>query len=160
MDGWFANKGGDELGDCCDFVFFFWGLRDNDVGIWGVSSSFASEFELRVWDFVFVWGSVKRSPLALVLGSFFVKDAKSVSSGCQPFKHKVVFLGVGTPPLQMLEVKVNWDQDCWIVWVSNVVPGSKGSIFTPICFLKVSLGDVVFSPSVQVFKGSSSQDKV
>ena len=109
MDGWFANKGGDELGDCCDFVFFFLGLWDDDVGIWGVSSSFASEFELRVWDFVFVWGSVKRSPLASVLGSFFVKYAKSVSCWCRSFDYEFVFLLMGAPPLQMLEVKVNSD---------------------------------------------------
>ena len=101
--------GGNELGDCGDSVFFFWELRDDDVGVWGVSSSFASKFELRIRGFVFFWNSVKRSPLALVLGSFFVKYAKSVSCWCWSFDHKFVFLWMGTPPLQMLEVKVNGD---------------------------------------------------
>ena len=65
------------MGDCSDFAFFFWVLRDDDVGVWGVSSSFASKFELRICNFVFVWVSVNGSPLASVLGSFFVKYAKS-----------------------------------------------------------------------------------
>ena len=99
MDGWFANVGGDKLGDCRNSVFFFWVVRDDDVWIWGVSSSFASEFELRIWGFVFVWRSVKRSPLASVLGSFFVKYAKSVSCWCQSFNYKFVSLFMGTPPL-------------------------------------------------------------
>ena len=84
--------GGNELGDCCDSVFFFLRLWDNSVWVWGVSSSFASKFELRIWSFIFVWGSVKRSPLASVLGSFFVKYAKSVSCWCQSFDYKFVFL--------------------------------------------------------------------
>ena len=54
MWGWFADVSGDELGDCSDLVFFFWVLRDDDIGIRGVSASFASKFELRVWGFVFV----------------------------------------------------------------------------------------------------------
>ena len=83
------------MGDCCDSVFFFLGLWDDDVGIWGVSSSFASEFELRIWGFVFVWRSIKRSPLALVLGSFFVKYAKSVSSWCRSFNYEFVFILMG-----------------------------------------------------------------
>ena len=87
MDGWFANEGGDELGDYCDMVFFFLGSGDDDVWIWGVSSSFASKFELRVWCFVFFWCSVNRSPLASVLGSFFVKYAKSVSGWCGSFDY-------------------------------------------------------------------------
>ena len=109
MDGWFANEGGDKLGDCCDSVFFFWELRDDDVGVQGVFSSFASEFELRIWGFVFFWRSVKGSPLALVLGSFFVKYAKSVSCWCRSFDHKFVFFLMGTPPLQMFEVKIDGD---------------------------------------------------
>ena len=107
MDGWFANEGGDELGECCDSVFFFWGLRDDNVGVRGVSSSFASKFELRIWDFFFIWRSVKRSPLALVLGSFFVKYAKSVSCWCRSFDHKFVFLLMGTPPLQIFEIEID-----------------------------------------------------
>ena len=101
--------GGDKLGDCCDSVFFFWELRDNDVGVRGVSSSFASEFELRIWGFVFVWSSVKRSPLASVLGSFFVKYAKSVSCWCRSFDYKFVSLLMGTPPLQMLKIEIDGD---------------------------------------------------
>ena len=71
--------GGDELGDCCDAVFFFLRSGDDDVRVWGVSSSFTSKFELRVRYFIFFLGSIDRSPLASVLGSFFVKYAKSVS---------------------------------------------------------------------------------
>ena len=101
--------GGNELGDCCDSVFFFWELRDNDVGVWGVSSSFASKFELRIWGFVFIWRSIKRSPLASVLSSFFVKYAKSILCWCWSFDHKFVSFLMGTPPLQMFEIKVNSD---------------------------------------------------
>ena len=115
MWGWFADIGGDELGDCGDLVFFFWGLRDDDVGVRGVSSSFTSKFELRVWNFVFVYGSVNRSPLASVLGSFFVKYAKSVSGWCGSFDYKLVFLWVSTPPLQILEIEVNRDKDRGVV---------------------------------------------
>ena len=97
------------MGDCCDSVFFFLGLRDDNIRVWGVSSSFTSEFELRIWGFVFIRRSVKRSPLASVLGSFFVKYAKSVSCWCQSFDDKLVFLLMGTPPLQMLEIKINRD---------------------------------------------------
>ena len=111
MDGWFANEGGDELCDCGDSIFFFWELRDNDVGVWGVSSSFASEFEVRVWGFVFVGVSVNRSPLASVLGSFFVKYAKSVSCWCWSFDYKFVSFQMGTPPLQILKIEVDGDQD-------------------------------------------------
>ena len=32
-------------------------------------------------------------------------------AGAGSFKHKSVFLGMSTPPLQVLEVEVNWDQD-------------------------------------------------
>ena len=80
------------MGECCDSVFFFLGLWDDDVGIWGVSSSFASKSESRVWGFVFIRGSVKRSPLASVLGSFFVKYAKPVSYWCRSFDYEFVFL--------------------------------------------------------------------
>ena len=97
------------MGNCCDSVFFFLGLRDDDVGVRGVSSSFTSEFELRIWVFVFIWKSIKRSPLALVLGSFFVKYVKSVSCWCRSFDHKFVFFLMGTPPLQMLEIEINSD---------------------------------------------------
>ena len=95
------------MGDCGDSAFFFLGSWDDDVGIWGVSSSFASEFELRIWDFVFFLVSVEGSPLASVLGPFFVKYTKSVSCWCWSFDYKFVFLLMGTPPLQMFEVKVN-----------------------------------------------------
>ena len=80
------------MGDCSDLAFFFWVLRDDDVGVWGVSSSFASESKLRVWGFFFVWGPVKRSPLTSVLGSFFVKYAKSVACWCWSLDYKLVFL--------------------------------------------------------------------
>ena len=99
--------GGDKLGDCCNVVFFFLGLGDDDVRIWGVCSSFASKFELGVWCFVFVWGSVNRSPLASVLGSLFVKYAKSVSGWCGSFDYKFVFLLMSTPPLQVLKIEVD-----------------------------------------------------
>ena len=101
--------GGNELGDCRDAVFFFLGSGDDDVGIWGVCSSFAPKFELGVWCFVFFWGSVNRSPLASVLGSFFVKYAKSVSGWCGSFDYKFVFLRMGTPPLQVLEIEIDRD---------------------------------------------------
>ena len=97
------------MGDCGDLVFFFWILRDDDVGIWGVSSSFASEFELRIWGFVFVWCSIKGSPLASVLGSFFVKYAKSVACWCWSFDYEFVLILMGTPPLQMFEIEIDGD---------------------------------------------------
>ena len=50
--------GRDELGECGDIDFFFLGFGDDNVGIRGVSSSFASEFELRIWYFIFVGGSI------------------------------------------------------------------------------------------------------
>ena len=109
MDGWFVNEGWDELGDCGDTVFFFLRFGDDDVGIWGVSSSFASKFELGIWCFVFVQGSVNWSPLASILGSFFVKNAKSVSGWCWSFNYKLVFLRMSTPPLQVFEVEVDCD---------------------------------------------------
>ena len=138
------------MGNCCDFVFFFWGLRDDNVAVRGVSSSFASEFELRIWGFVFFWRSVKRSPLASVLGSFFVKYAKSISRWCRSFNHKFVFLWMGTPPLQMFKVKVDGDEDRGVVCVCDVVSCSKGSVFAPICVFEISFGDVAFSPSFQI----------
>ena len=95
------------MGDCGDLVFFFWVLRDDDVGIWGVSASFTSEFEWRVWGFVFVWCSVKGPPLASVLGSFFVKYAKSVTCRRWSFDYKSIPLLMGTPPLQIFEVEIN-----------------------------------------------------
>ena len=58
LDGWFADVGRDELGKCGDIDFFFLGFGDDNVGIRGVSSSFASEFELRIWYFIFVGGSI------------------------------------------------------------------------------------------------------
>ena len=62
---------------------------------------------LRFNSFVFIWRSVKRSPLASVLGSFFVKYAKSVSCWCQSFDYKFVSLCMGTPPLQMLKIEID-----------------------------------------------------
>ena len=97
------------MGDCGDLIFFFWILGDEDVGVRGVSSSFASEFEWRIWVFVFVWGSVNRSPLASVLGSFFVKYAKSVACWCRSFDYKFVVFCMGAPPLQVFEVKIDGD---------------------------------------------------
>ena len=91
--------GRDELGDCSDGVLFFLGLGDDNVGVGGVSASFASKLKFRVWLLFFIRGSVYRSPTASVLGSFFVKDAKSVSDGCWSFEDKLVLLLMGTPPL-------------------------------------------------------------
>ena len=99
--------GGDELGDCGNTIFFFLGLGDDDVGIWGVCSSFASKLERGIWCFVFVLGSVNRSPLTSVLGSFFVKYAKSVSDWCGSFDYKLVLLRVSAPPLQILEIEID-----------------------------------------------------
>ena len=101
--------GWDKLSDGGDVKFFFLGSRDDNVGIRGVSSSFTSEFELRIWCFVFIRSSIYRSPVTSVLGSFFVKYARSVSGGCWSLKCKLVFLLVGAPPLQIFEVEVNWD---------------------------------------------------
>ena len=97
----------DELGNCGDGDFFFLGFGDDNVGIWGVCSSFTSKFEFRVWLFVFVRGSVYGSPTASVLGSFFIKNAKSVSDRCWSFEDKLVLLLIGAPPLQVFEVEVN-----------------------------------------------------
>ena len=107
MWGWFADVRWDKLGDCGDLIFFFWVLGNEDVGVGGVSSSFASKFEWRIWVLFFVWCSVNRSPLASVLGSFFVKYAKSVACWCWSFDYKFVVLWMGAPPLQIFEVKVN-----------------------------------------------------
>ena len=106
---WFANVGGDKLGDCCNVSFFFLGLGDDDVGVWGVPSSFASEFKLGIWDFVFILGSVNGSPLASVLGSFFIKYAKSVSCWCWSFDNEFVLLHESATPLQMFEVEIDQD---------------------------------------------------
>ena len=91
--------GWDKLGDCDDGVFFFWKFGDDNVGVGGVSSSFAPKFELWVRYFFFVRGSIYRSPTASVLGSFFIKNAKSVSGRCRSLKHESVFFLIGTPPL-------------------------------------------------------------
>ena len=58
MGRWFANVGRDELGDCGDGVFFFLGLGDDNIGVGGVSTSFASELEFGVWLLFFIRGSV------------------------------------------------------------------------------------------------------
>ena len=58
--------GWDKLSDGSDVKFFFLGSRDDDVRIRGVSSSFTSEFESRIWYFVFVRSSVYRSPFTLL----------------------------------------------------------------------------------------------
>ena len=50
--------GRDELGDCGDGVFFFLGLGDDNIGVGGVSTSFASELEFGVWLLFFIRGSV------------------------------------------------------------------------------------------------------
>ena len=91
--------GRDELGNCGDGVFFFKGLGDDNVGVRGVSASFASKLEFRVWLLFFIRGSVYRSPTASVLGSFFIKNTKSVSGWCWSFEDKLVLLFMGTPPL-------------------------------------------------------------
>ena len=71
--------GRDELGNCCKIDLFFLRSGDDDIWVWGVCSSFTSKFEVGVQGFIFVGGSVKWSPTASVLGSFFVKDMESVS---------------------------------------------------------------------------------
>ena len=101
--------GRDELGDCSDGVFFFLGFGDDNVGVRGVSASFASKLEFRVWLFFFVRGSVYGSPMASVLGSFFIKNMKSVSGWCWSFEDESVLLLMGTPPLQVFEVEVDGD---------------------------------------------------
>ena len=101
--------GWDKLGNCGNGVFFFLGFRDDNIGVGGVSTSFASKLESGVWLLFFVRGSVYRSPMASVLGSFFVKYAKSVSDGCWSFDDKLVLLFMGTPPLQAFEVEVDGD---------------------------------------------------
>ena len=60
----------------------------------------------------------------------------------------------------MLEVEIDGDQDRWVVWAGNIVSGSEGPVFTPVCFLEVSFGDVSFSPPVNVFGGGGSQGEV
>ena len=90
---------GDELGDGGEVEFFFLGSGDDNVGVGGVSSSFASKFEGWIWCFFFFLGSVNRSPLASVLGPLFVKYAKSVSCWCWSFGNKSVLLPKGAPPL-------------------------------------------------------------
>ena len=97
------------MGDCCDLVFFFLGSGDDDVGVWGVSSSFTSKSKEGIWCFVFVWGSVNRSPLASILGSLFVKYVKSVSDWCGSFDYKFVVLQMSTPPLQVFEIEIDCD---------------------------------------------------
>ena len=87
------------MGECGNVDFFFLRFGDDDVEIRGVSSSFTSEFELWVWSFFFIGGSIYGSPTTSVLGSFFVIDTKSVSNRCRSFKHKFVLLGMSTPPL-------------------------------------------------------------
>ena len=91
--------GRDELGDCGDGIFFFLGFGDDNIRVGGVSTDFASELESRVWLLFFIRGSVYRSPTASVLGSFFVKDAKSVSGWCWSLEGKSVLLLVSAPPL-------------------------------------------------------------
>ena len=100
--------GWDELGDCSNDSFFFLRFGDDDVRVWGVSSSFASKFEDWIWCF-FIERSIYGSPTASVLGSFFVKDTKPVSCRCRSFQHKSILLLMSTPPLQMLEVKIDCD---------------------------------------------------
>ena len=148
------------MGDCGDLVFFFWVSRDDDVRFWGVSSSFASEFVLRVRNFVFVWCSVNRPPLTSVLGSFFVKYAKSVACRCWSFNYELILLLIGAPPLQIFKIEVNRDEDRGVVWVCHVISGSKVSVFVPIRLFEISFGDVAFSPPVDVVQGGGSQSEV
>ena len=101
--------GRDELGDCGDGIFFFLRSGDDDIGIWGVCSSFAPKLEFGVRLFFFVRGSVNGSPTASVLGSFFIENTEPVSDWCWSFEDKSVLLLVSTPPLQMFEVEINGD---------------------------------------------------
>ena len=91
--------GWDELSDCSDGCLFFWRFGDDDIGVWGVSSSFTSKFEDWVWCFFFLRSSVYRSPTASVLGSFFVKNMKSVSGRCGSFNYELVLFDMSAPPL-------------------------------------------------------------
>ena len=90
---------GDKLGDGGEVDFFFLGSWDNDVGVWGVSSSFASKFEDWVRCFFFIGSAIYRSPMASVLGSFFIKNMKSVSDRCWSFDYESVFFDMSAPPL-------------------------------------------------------------
>ena len=103
--------GRDELGDSGNGVFFFLRFGDDNTRVRGVSSSFTSKFELCVRYFFFVRGSVYRSPMASVLGSFFVKNVKAVSDRGRSFKYESVFLDMSAPPLQVFEVEVDGDQN-------------------------------------------------
>ena len=94
--------GGDELGNSCEFGFFFLGVSakgDCNVWIWGVSSSVASKFECGVRVFFFVWSSVNGPPVASIWGSFFVKNVESTLDGCRSFKDVMVFFCVSKSPL-------------------------------------------------------------
>ena len=91
--------GGDELSKSGNIDLFFLRSRDNDVGVWGVSSIITSEFEVSIWGFIFVRGSVEGSPTASVLHSFFIKDSESVSDRCWSFEYKFVLFMMSTPPL-------------------------------------------------------------
>ena len=90
---------GDKLGDGGEVDFFFLGFWDDDIGVGGVSSSFAAKFEDWIWLFFFVGSAVYGSPTASVLGSFFVKNMKSISDGCWSFNYESVLLGMSAPPL-------------------------------------------------------------
>ena len=94
--------GRDELGDSCEFEFFFLGSStkgDCNVWVWGVSSCITSKFECGARVFFFVWGSIKGSPAASIGGSFFVKDAKSTLDRCGSFEDVMFFFCVGKSPL-------------------------------------------------------------
>ena len=41
--------GGDELSKSGNIDFFFLRFRDDDVGVWGVSSSVTSKSEVSIW---------------------------------------------------------------------------------------------------------------
>ena len=60
----------------------------------------------------------------------------------------------------MFKVEVDGNQDGGVVRVRGIVPGSKGSVFGPICLFEISLGDVAFSPSFDVFDDGGSQGEV
>ena len=99
--------GGDELSDCSEVKFFFLGFWNDNVGVWGISSSFTSKFELWIGYFFFVRASINWSPMASVWCSFFIKNAKSISGRCRSFEYEPVFLWMGTPPLQIFEIEVD-----------------------------------------------------
>ena len=119
--------GRDELGDSCEFGFFFLGVStkgDCNVWVWGISSSIASEFECGARVLFFVWSSVNGSPVTSIRGSFFVENAKSTLDGCRSFEDVMLFFCVSESPLQGLKIEIDSDDIRFftvVVRISDVV---------------------------------------